>query len=207
MSISTILQIAVGAVLINNFILARMLGLCPFLCGSRSLATAVGMGITVTFIMGIATACTWTVTAVILVPYAVAYLQIIVFVLIIATLVQLTEIAMFKFSPKLHESLGVHCPLITADCVVLASSLIAAQSNPLTGQPFSFAEACVSGIGSGIGFTVVLILMAGIRDKLELAHGRKSLQGLPLVLIVAGLMAMAFFGFTGLHFSPARGGF
>jgi Na+-translocating ferredoxin:NAD+ oxidoreductase subunit A len=206
-NIPVILQIAIGAVLINNFVLARMLGLCPFFCNSRNTSNAFGMGITITFIMGISTACTWAVNDAVLIPHHITYLQILVFILIIATLVELTEMAMQKFSPKLNEALGMNLSLVIADCAVLAAALINTRINPVTGQPFTLAEACINGIASGVGFTVVLMLMAGIREKLELAHGWKSMQGLPLALIIAGLMAMAFFGFTGLHFASAGGGF
>jgi electron transport complex protein RnfA len=207
LNIPVIFQVAIGAVLINNFVLARMLGLCPFFCVSRSLSNALGLGITVTFVMGIATVCTWIINTVFLIPHHIAYLQIIAFILIIATLVQLTEMAMQKFFPKLTEALGMNCSLIMADCAILAAALINTQNNPFTGQEYSLAEACVNGVASGIGFTVVLLLMAGIRGKLELAHGFQSFQGLPLALTIAGLMAMAFFGFTGLQFPSAGGGF
>ena len=207
MNIPVILQIAIGAVLINNLILSRMLGLCPLFSVSRNLSAAIGMGIIVTLVMGISGASTWIIATVILMPYHCAYLQIIVFILIIATLVQLTEMAMQKFLPKLNESLGMHLPLMTADCAILAAALITIQNNPVTGRPFTLAEACVNSVAAGIGFMIVLVLMAGIREKLELVNGWKSLQGMPLALIIAGLMAMAFFGFTGLHFSTAHGGF
>ncbi len=201
-----ILQVAVGAVLINNFVLNRMIGLCPFLCVSRHPSHAFGLGCTVTLVMGIATACTWIVYNMILIPYHIASLHIIVFVLIIATVVQLMEMVMQKFSPKLTEAIGMNLPLLTADCAVLGAALITTQNNPVTGQPFTFAQACMNGIASGVGFTIVLLLMAGIREKLSLGHGFKSLQGLPSALIIAGLMAMAFFGFTGLHILSTGGG-
>ena len=206
MNIAVIIQIAIGAVLVNNFILARMLGLCPAFCISMKVSGAVGMGIIVTFVMGIAAACTWIINAAVLIPLDMASFQLIVFIVIIATVVQLTEMLVQKFSPKLNDFLGMNLSLITTDCAVLAAALITTQENPFTGQPFTFPEACVSGVASGVGFALVIILMAGIREKLELGHGWKSLRGLPQALIVAGLMAMAFLGFTGMHFSAGGGG-
>jgi Na+-translocating ferredoxin:NAD+ oxidoreductase subunit A len=206
-NIPIILHVAIGAVLINNFVLVRMLGLCPFFCNSRNPSNAIGLGVTVTFVMGITSVCIWIVHHAILVPYHIASLQLIVFILIIASVVQLMEIAMQKFSPKLNEAIGMNLPLITADCAILAAALINTQNNPVTGLPFTLAEACMNGIASGVGFSVVLLLMAGIREKLTLGHGYKSLQGLPIALIIAGLMAMAFFGFTGLNFTASGGGY
>jgi electron transport complex protein RnfA len=183
-----------------------MLGLCPFFCISKNPTHVFGLGITVTFVLGITTACTWLVQNAVLIPYHIVSLYLIVFILIIATVVQLMEMVLQKFSPKLFEVLGMNLPLITADCAILGASLINTGHNPVTGLPFTLAEACINGIASGVGFSVVLLLMAGIREKLSLGHGFKSLQGLPIALIIAGLMAMAFFGFTGLHFISAVGG-
>jgi Na+-translocating ferredoxin:NAD+ oxidoreductase subunit A len=207
MNIPVIFQIAIGAVLINNFVLERMLGLCPVFCFSKNLSNAAGMGVTVTFVMGLSTACSWLFDNLILIPYEMTYLRLIVFIVIIATLVQLMELTLQKFSPKLNESLGMNLPLITTDCAILGAVLINTQNNPLTGLPFTFPEACVNGIASGIGFLIVIILMAGIREKLELAHGRKSFQGLPIALIVAGLMSMVFLGFMGIKFCCPPGGY
>jgi Na+-translocating ferredoxin:NAD+ oxidoreductase subunit A len=205
-NIPVMLQIAIGAVLINNFVLARMLGLCPFFCSSRSMPGAFGMGVTITLVMTIASACTWIVRSAVLIPLHITSLSLIVFMLIIATLVQLLEMMMQKFSPKLNETIGMNLPLVTADCAVLAVALIHTQNNPVTGRMYTIIEACVSAAASGVGFAVVLLLMAGIRNKLSLCRGVTSLQGLPIDLIIAGLMAMAFFGFSGLHVT-AGGGF
>ena len=165
-----------------------------------------GMGMAVIFVMGMASVFTWCVDTYILVPYDLSYLQTIVFILVIASLVQLVEMVLQKFSPALYESLGIYLPLITTNCVVLAVALINTRENPYTGQRFTFLEAFVNGIASGVGFTVALALMAGIREKLEMAPVWKPLSGLPIAFISAGLIALAFLGFIGLSFSPATGG-
>jgi electron transport complex protein RnfA len=206
MNLASIVQISIGAVLINNFVLARMLGLCPFLGVSKKISSAFGMGTAVIFVMGMASVFTWCVDAFILVPYGLSYLQTIVFILVIASLVQLVEMVLQKFSPVLYESLGIYLPLITTNCAVLAVALINTRLNPYTGRQFTFLEAFVNGIMSGVGFTVALALMAGIREKLELAPVWRPLEGLPIAFISAGLIALAFLGFIGLSFSPATGG-
>ena len=206
MNVASLIQISVGAILINNIVLARMLGLCPFLGVSKKLSSAFGMGMAVIFVMGIASVFTWCVDTFVLVPYDLSYLQTIIFILVIASLVQMVEMVLQKFSPVLYESLGIYLPLITTNCAVLAVALINTRINPYTGQGFTFLEAFVNGITSGIGFTVALVLMAGIREKLDLAHVWKPLEGLPIAFISAGLIALAFLGFIGLGFSPASGG-
>jgi electron transport complex protein RnfA len=205
MNIPLLLQIAFGAVLVNNFILARVLGLHTAISFSTSVPCAAGTGAVIAFIMTAGAACTWIVNTLILVPRELASIQLIVFIVIITIVVQLTEVALQKFSPKFHNFLGMNLTLITTDCALLAAALIATQVNPLTGHSFGFAEACVLGAGSGLGFAVVIVLMAAIREKLDLAHGWNSLRGLPQALIVAGLMAMAFLGFTGIHRAAGGG--
>ena len=206
MNVASLIQISIGAILINNLVLARMLGLCPFLGVSKKLSSAFGMGMAVIFVMGIASVFTWCVDTFVLVPYDLSYLQTIIFILVIASLVQMVEMVLQKFSPVLYESLGIYLPLITTNCAVLAVALINTRVNPYTGRGFTFLEAFVNGIMSGIGFTVALVLMAGIREKLDLAHVWKPLEGLPIAFISAGLIALAFLGFIGLGFSPASGG-
>lgn len=206
MNFSTLIQISIGAILINNFVLARMLGLCPFLGVSKKLSSAIAMGIAVTFVMGMASIFTWGVNTLILDPYDLSYLQTIIFVLIIASLVQLVEMTLHKFSPVLYESLGIYLPLITTNCAVLGVALINTRENPYSGQAYTFIEAFVNGIMSGVGFTLALVLMAGIREKLDLAPIAKPLRGLPIAFISAGLIAMAFLGFIGLSFSSSHGG-
>lgn len=206
MNFQSLVQISIGAVLINNFVLTRMLGLCPFLGVSKKFSSAFGMGMAVIFVMGMASVFTWCVDTFILVPYDLSYLQTIMFILVIASLVQLVEMVLQKFSPLLYESLGIYLPLITTNCAVLAVALINTRENPFTGEEFTFIEAFVNGTMSGVGFTVALVLMAGIREKLELSSVWKPLEGLPIAFISAGLIALAFLGFIGLGFSPTAGG-
>jgi electron transport complex protein RnfA len=199
MSVSLILQIAFGAIVINNLILSRMIGAYSAFYFSMSVAGAVGMGIIVTFTMGVATACTWLLQAMILTPLDLASLQLIVFIVIITIIVQLTELAFQKFFPKIHDLLGMNLASITIDCAILAAALITAQENSLNDRAFTFFEGCVSGVALGVGFAVVIIIMAGIREKLALVQGGKSLKELPQTLIIAGLVAMAFLGFSGMQ--------
>jgi electron transport complex protein RnfA len=206
LNFSNLIQISIGAILINNFVLARMLGLCPFLGVSKKLSSAAAMGIAVTFVMTIASVFTWCISAFVLEPYDLAYLQTIMFILVIASLVQLVEMTLQKFSPMLYESLGIYLPLITTNCAVLGVALINTRDNPYSGQAFTFIEAVVNGAMSGVGFTIALVLMAGIREKLDLAPISKPLEGLPIAFLSAGLIALAFLGFIGLSFSSSAVG-
>lgn len=199
-NIAGLIGISIGAVLINNFVLSRFIGLCPFFGVSKKLSSASGMGMAVIFVMGLASSFTWLINSYILLPYHVGYLQTIVFILVIAALVQLVEMALQKYSPSLYEALGIYLPLITTNCAVLGVAIINTGLNQFTGAPFTFIESVVNGIMSGIGFMFALILMAGIREKLELADVPELLDGLPIVFITAGLMALAFLGFSGLNF-------
>ncbi|MBN1603116.1 MAG: RnfABCDGE type electron transport complex subunit A [Chitinispirillaceae bacterium] len=199
-NIAGLIGISIGAVLINNFVLSRFIGLCPFFGVSKKLSSATGMGMAVIFVMGLASSFTWLINSFILQPYHVEYLQTIVFILVIAALVQLVEMALQKYSPSLYEALGIYLPLITTNCAVLGVAIINTGLNQFTGAPFTFIESVVNGIMSGIGFMFALILMAGIREKLELADVPELLDGLPIVFITAGLMALAFLGFSGLNF-------
>jgi electron transport complex protein RnfA len=199
-NIAGLIGISIGAVLINNFVLSRFIGLCPFFGVSKKLSSASGMGMAVIFVMGLASSFTWLINTYILLPYNVGYLQTIVFILVIAALVQLVEMALQKYSPSLYEALGIYLPLITTNCAVLGVAIINTGLNQYTGAPFTFIESVVNGIMSGIGFMFALILMAGIREKLELANVPELLDGLPIVFVTAGLMALAFLGFAGLNF-------
>jgi electron transport complex protein RnfA len=199
-SITSLIGISIGAVLINNFVLSRFLGLCPFFGVSKKLSSAIGMGMAVIFVMAMASSFTWVINSYILVKFGVDYLQTIVFILVIAALVQLVEMALQKYSPALYEALGIYLPLITTNCAVLGVAIINTGINQLTGNPYSFIESLVNGVTSGVGFMLALILMAGIREKLELANVPKAMEGLPITFITAGLMAMAFLGFAGLNF-------
>lgn len=202
----SLIEISVGAVFINNFVLSRFIGLCPFFGVSKKLSSAAGMGVAVIFVMAIASAFTWVINEFILVRCGVLYLQTIVFILVIAGLVQLVEMALQKYSPALYEALGIFLPLITTNCAVLGVAIINTGTNQSTGASYSFIEALINGIMSGVGFTLSLLLMAGIREKLESAPVAKALEGLPIAFITAGLMALAFLGFAGLTFFSAVGG-
>ena len=200
-NIVSLVQISIAAILINNFVLSRFLGLCPFMGVSKKLSSAIGMGMAVIFVMTVASMFSWIIYNYILVPYNVTYLYTIVFILVIASLVQLVEMILQKFSPALYEALGIFLPLITTNCAILGVAVL----NTIT-EDYNFIESIVNGITSGIGFTLALLLMAGIREKLELANIPKPLEGLPIAFIAAGLMAIAFLGFSGLNFFQNIGG-
>lgn len=200
MTAMSLVQIAIGAILINNFVLMKFLGLCPFFGVSKRLSSAVGMGMAVVFVMTVASMITWIIQNLVLIPLSLPYLQTIVFILVIAALVQLVEMVLQKFSPSLYEALGIFLPLITTNCAILGVALLNAGVNALTSRPYTFVEAIVNGVSSGIGFTLALVLMAGIRERLELADVPRPLQGLPIAFVTAGLMAIAFLGFSGFDF-------
>lgn len=184
--------IILGAVLVNNFVLSRFLGICPYIGVSSQIDASIGMGLAVIFVMTLASLVTWIIQNYILIPFKIEYLQTLSFILIIASLVQFTEIVINKISPTLKRALGVYLPLITTNCAVLGVSLLNIRSS------YSFIESVFNGLGSGIGFTLALLLMAGIRERLDLAPLPRSLKGAPITLIVASLMSLAFFGFIGL---------
>ncbi len=171
---------------------AQFLGICPFIGVSKKLDSAVGMGLAVTFVMAIATLATWLVQWYLLEPLNLGYLQTIAFILIIAILVQMLEIIMKKISPSLYAALGVFLPLITTNCAVLGVAIIVAQKAMPLGQSLVYA------VATALGFTLALILMAGIREHLELVDVPRPMRGVPIALIVAGLLAMAFMGFSGI---------
>jgi electron transport complex protein RnfA len=184
--------IAIAAVLINNVVLKRFLGLCPFLGVSKQLDAATGMGMAVVFVMTMASIVTFGVYHQILVPFGIEYLRTIAFILVIATLVQFVEMVIEKTSPGLYRSLGIYLPLITTNCAVLGVAVLNVDNS------YGFVETVVHGFSAGVGFTIALLLMAGIRERLDLADIPKSLRGVPIAFIVAGLMAIAFQGFSGL---------
>lgn len=202
----SLVEIAIGAIFINNFVLARFLGLCPFFGVSKKLSSAAGMGMAVIFVMTLASSITWIIHYKILVPYELGYLRTIVFILVIACLVQLVEMTLQKYSPTLYEALGIFLPLITTNCAVLGAAILNTEINQVTGLPFTFIESVWNGIMSGVGFTLALVLMAGLRERLEFAPVPKALEGLPIAFVTAGLMALAFLGFAGLNFFSAAGG-
>lgn len=187
-----LLLILISAALVNNVVLSQFLGLCPFLGVSKKTSTAAGMGGAVTFVITIASAVTSLIYNFILVKTGLEYLQTIVFILVIACLVQLVEMFLKKMSPVLYKALGVYLPLITTNCAVLGVAIINVQNE------YGLVQSVVNGLGTAIGFTVAIIIMASIREKIEYNDVSESFQGSPIVLITAGLMAIAFFGFKGL---------
>ena len=189
-----LLLIAIGSALVNNVVLSQFLGLCPFLGVSKKVETSAGMGAAVIFVITIASAVTSLIYNGILANEAIhlEYLQTIVFILVIAALVQFVEMFLKKSMPSLYEALGVYLPLITTNCAVLGVALTNVQ------QSYNFVQSVVNGIGISVGFTIAIIMLAGIREKIEHNDIPYSFQGSPIVLITSGLMAIAFFGFSGL---------
>lgn len=189
---TNILLILVSGIFVQNYIMQQFLGICPFLGVSKQIETAAGMGIAVTFVMALASAITYVVQYAILTPLGLGYLQTIAFILVIAALVQLVEMVIRKSSPSLYQALGVYLPLITTNCAVLGVALLNIQSG------YNFIESVINGIAGALGFTLSIILFAGIRERLELSDIPECLQGFPIALISAGLMAIAFLGFSGM---------
>ncbi len=187
-----LLALFISAILINNFVLYYFLGICPFLGVSKKLDSALSMGLAVTFVMTITAVMSWMINTWILIPYNIGYLQTVSFILVIASLVQLVEMFIRKMSPPLYQALGIYLPLITTNCAIMGLALLAARKD------YGFFEAVVFGIGSGIGFTLAIVLMAGIREQLDLADVPEPLKGAGIALIVAGIMALAFTGFSGM---------
>ena len=187
-----LLAITLGAVLSNNFIFSQFLGICPFLGVSKKVDTAVGMGVAVTFVMGLASAITWLVNTFILVPLNLGYMQTVAFILVIASLVQFIEMFLQKAMPSLYTALGVYLPLITTNCAVLGVVLLNVQNS------YSFISSVVYGITGGLGFLLAIVLFASIRERLVFAEYPKAFEGFPIALVTAGLMALAFMGFSGL---------
>ncbi len=187
-----LILILMGGVLVNNYVLQQFLGICPFLGVSKKIDQASGMGIAVTFVMLFATAATWPIYTYLLVPLNIAYLQTIVFILVIATLVQFVEIILKRFIPSLFKALGVYLPLITTNCAVLGVTL-----NNIT-DGYNFIEAMISSLGVGLGFLLAMVLFAGVRSKMSANAPAKAFQGLPVTLIAASIVAMSFYGFSGI---------
>ncbi|CCZ04584.1 MAG: electron transport complex subunit RsxA [Clostridiales bacterium] len=188
----SLLIIAIAAALVNNVVLSQFLGLCPFLGVSKKVKTAGGMGAAVIFVITISSLLTSIIYKCILVPSKMTYLNTIVFILVIAALVQFVEMVLKKLSPALYEALGVYLPLITTNCAVLGVALLNVQNS------YGILESVINGFGTAVGFTVSIVIMAGIREKIEYNDVSPALKGMPIVLITAGLMAIAFSGFSGL---------
>lgn len=188
----TYISIIVTAIFVNNIVFAQFLGICPFLGVSKKLSSAVGMGAAVMFVMTVATCVTWLIQDLLLTPFALGYMQTIVFILVIAALVQMLEIIIKKVAPALYQALGVFLPLITTNCAVLGVAILVVQKG------FNLGESIVYAIATAVGFTLALIVFAGIREHLELVDVPKPMRGVPIALICAGLLAMAFMGFSGI---------
>ena len=187
-----LLAIFIVAVLINNYVLSQILGICPFIGVSNKLDSAVGMGFAATFVIVMAGVVTWSIQTYLLVPFHLEYLQTIAFILVIASLVQFVEMVVRKMTPNLYQALGVFLPLITTNCAVLGAALINIRSS------FSLAQAAVNSLGAGVGFFFALVIMAGIRERLDLATVPAAMKGVPITFVTAGLLAIAFMGFAGL---------
>jgi Na+-translocating ferredoxin:NAD+ oxidoreductase subunit A len=207
MELQSLFVISLGAIFINNFIFARFLGICPYIGVSKQLDSAIGMGAAVTFVMTLASTATWLIYNYLLAPTTgnlfykifslqtppdLTFLKTIAFILVIASLVQFVEMVIQKTSPALYKSLGIYLPLITTNCAILGAALLNID------EGYNFIESIVHGMSAGIGFTLALVLMAGIREKLEMAQVPKAMKGIPIAFIMAGLMAIAFLGFSGL---------
>ena len=187
-----LMLIVIGGVLVNNYVMSQFLGICPFLGVSKKVETAAGMGMAVTFVMALASLITYFVQTYLLVPFNLEYMQTIAFILVIAVLVQIVEIALKKISRSLYEALGVYLPLITTNCAVLGMALLN------TREGYNLVESVVNGVASALGFTLAIVLFASIRERLSTSNMPKWMDGFPGALIAASLMSLAFQGFSGL---------
>ncbi len=184
--------IIIGAIFVNNVVLAQFLGICPFLGVSSKVETSLGMGVAVTFVMGLTAIVAWSIQTYILVPLHIEYMQTIVFILVIAALVQMVEIILKKISPSLYQALGIFLPLITTNCAVLGVAILMIQ------KEFNLLQSFTYSVSTAVGFALALVIFAGIRERLELDDMPKAMRGIPISLIVAAILAMAFMGFSGL---------
>ena len=187
-----LLAITLGAILANNFIFSQFLGICPFMGVSKKVDTALGMGMAVIFVMGVASAVCWPINKYLLVANGLDFMQTVTYILVIASLVQFVEMFLQKAMPSLYQALGVYLPLITTNCAVLGVVLQNTQNN------YSFIESLVYGITGGIGFLIAIVLFASVRERLEFSECPKSFEGFPIALVTAGLIALSFMGFSGL---------
>jgi len=187
-----LLLILIASIIINNFVLHYFLGICPFLGVSKKINAAFSMGVAVTFVLVLTAVASWAINHWILIPYNLQYLQIVAFILVIASLVQFVEMFVRKTSPPLYQAMGIYLPLITVNCVIMGLALLASL------KEYDFAETVVFGVGAGAGFTLAIVLMAAIREQLELADVPEAFKGAGIALIVSGIMALAFLGFSGM---------
>ena len=189
---TTYFAIIIGSIFVNNVVLAQFLGICPFLGVSSKVETSMGMGAAVTFVMALSGIVTWLIQNYILVPLGIEYMQTIVFILVIASLVQMVEIVLKKVSPSLYQALGIFLPLITTNCAVLGVAILMIQ------KEFSLLQGVVYNVSIALGFALALVIFAGLRERIEFEEAPKAFQGVPIALITASILAMAFMGFTGL---------
>ena len=189
----SLFSISLSAILAENFIIVKFLRICPFMGVSKKADTALGMGIAVIFVMGIASAATWAVNEFLLVPLGLMYMQTVVFILVIAALVQLVEMFLQKMVPALYQALGIYLPLITTNCAVLGVALLNIQNG------YTFIESLIYGVTGGIGFTIAILLFSSVRERLEDCDCPKAFRGFPIALIAAGLLALSFMGFSGFR--------
>lgn len=189
--------IIIGAIFVNNVVLAQFLGICPFLGVSSKVETSMGMGAAVTFVMAIAAVVAWLIQTYVLVPLDIVYMQTIVFILVIAALVQMVEIMLKKLSPSLYQALGIFLPLITTNCAVLGVTMLVLEKGA-ENPSFGYLASLVNAFGAGIGFMVAMVIFAGVRERLELCDVPNFLKGLPITLIAASLVAVSFLGFNGI---------
>ena len=193
MDLFELLSLALGAILVNNFIFAQFLGICPFMGVSKKTDTAVGMGLAVTFVMGLASAVCYPINKYLLQPNGLEYMQTIAYILVIASLVQFVEMFLRKMVPSLYEALGIYLPLITTNCAVLGAVLLNTQNN------YNIIFSLVYGVTGGLGFLLAIFLFASVRERLEFSKCPKCFEGFPIALITAGLIALCFMGFSGLN--------
>ena len=189
---TTYFAIIIGSIFVNNVVLAQFLGICPFLGVSSKVETSMGMGAAVTFVMAMSAVVTWLLQTYILVPLGIEYMQTIVFILVIAALVQMVEIVLKKVSPSLYQALGIFLPLITTNCAVLGVAILMIQ------KEFSLLQGLVYNVSTALGFALALVIFAGLRERIEFEEAPKAFQGVPIALITASILAMAFMGFSGL---------
>ena len=189
---SQIIGIIIAAILSENFILVKFYGICPFMGVSKKIDTALGMGMAVTFVMALASAATWAVNEFLLVPFDLQYMQTVAFILVIASIVQVVEMFLKKSVPALYKALGIFLPLITTNCAVLGVALVNVQAG------YDFLQSVINGAAGGIGFTIAIVLFASIRERVDKTDCPRAFKGVPITLIAAGLLALAFMGFSGL---------
>ncbi len=199
MDVKNLMFIILSAVFVNNYVLQKFLGICPFLGVSKKLDQASGMSIAVIFVMVMATAVTWPIQRYLLDPNGLGYLQTIIFILVIAALVQLVEIVLKRYIPALHKGLGIYLPLITTNCAVLGVTVLNI-TGPFVGQdnPYNFIQSMANALGSGLGFFLAMALFAGVRSRVEQAKPPKAFEGLPITLISAAIVSASFYGFAGV---------